>query len=356
MTDLQERPLVTFALFAYNQEQYIRQAVEAALAQTYEPLEIILSDDCSSDATFHVISDLAAAYTGPHSVVARRNATNLGLADHLSTVMEAVNGALIVVAAGDDVSYPNRTARVVEQWLENDRQSGSIFSMIHTINPDGRISSYEKHAETLKYTLSDRDAGIVRTLCTGTLGCAHAWTKDVFQVFGSLDRHLIHEDITIPLRSIMLGSVTFIQEELVLYRLNDDSLSKIAYRDSRERMRKMKKYWAGRIANFEQFDLDFRTAQARRILQTDDANWLRSVVNGERQSALLNHAVFSGGFADRIRAIVRSSADVPMARKLKLVLIALFPWLYNFKVPGLHGGQALPEDATQQQQKNGGAT
>ena len=45
-----DRPLVTFALFAYNQEKYIREAVEGAFAQTYAPLEIILSDDCSTDS------------------------------------------------------------------------------------------------------------------------------------------------------------------------------------------------------------------------------------------------------------------------------------------------------------------
>mgnify|MGYP005853322247 CR=1 FL=1 len=47
-----DRPLVTFALFAYNQEQYIREAVEGAFSQTYEPLEMILSEDCSNDRTF----------------------------------------------------------------------------------------------------------------------------------------------------------------------------------------------------------------------------------------------------------------------------------------------------------------
>ena len=333
MTDLQAPPLVTFVLFAYNQAAYIRQAVEAALAQTYEPLEIIISDDCSSDSTFQLISDLVRAYSGPHTVVARRNATNLGLAEHISTVMGTVNGELIVVAAGDDVSYPHRTKRVVEQWLQGGKESGSLFSMIHTISPDGRIASYEKKAETLRYTLGDRDAGIVRTLCTGTLGCAHAWTRNVFEVFGALDKHLIHEDITIPLRSIMLGSVTFIQEELVLYRLNDDSLSKIAYRDGRERMLKMKKYWAGRIANFEQFDRDLSNAIGRRVVGTEDAEWLRTIVDGQRQSALLNHAVFSGNLPQRIRAIITSSSDVPMARKTKLMFIALLPWLYKFKIP-----------------------
>ena len=41
----EDRPLVTFFLFAYNQEKYIEEACRAALAQTYSPLEIIFSED-----------------------------------------------------------------------------------------------------------------------------------------------------------------------------------------------------------------------------------------------------------------------------------------------------------------------
>lgn len=44
-TVLVKKPLVTFALFAYNQEKFIKEAVEAVFAQTYQPLEIIISDD-----------------------------------------------------------------------------------------------------------------------------------------------------------------------------------------------------------------------------------------------------------------------------------------------------------------------
>jgi glycosyltransferase involved in cell wall biosynthesis len=51
---MEERPLITFALFAYNQEQFIAEAVQGALSQTYSPLEIILSD-WSADSTFHVM-------------------------------------------------------------------------------------------------------------------------------------------------------------------------------------------------------------------------------------------------------------------------------------------------------------
>src|SRR4051812_34720579 len=72
------RPLVTFALFAYNHERFIRKAVDGALAQTYQPLEIIISDDCSTDRTFEIAQGMASAYNGAHKVVVNRNPKNLG--------------------------------------------------------------------------------------------------------------------------------------------------------------------------------------------------------------------------------------------------------------------------------------
>lgn len=47
------RPL--FLVLAYNQERYIAQSVKAAFAQTGIELDILISDDCSSDGTFEVI-------------------------------------------------------------------------------------------------------------------------------------------------------------------------------------------------------------------------------------------------------------------------------------------------------------
>ena len=50
-----ERPLVSFCIVTYNQEKYIRAAIEGALKQTYSPMEIIISDDCSTDGTYKEI-------------------------------------------------------------------------------------------------------------------------------------------------------------------------------------------------------------------------------------------------------------------------------------------------------------
>ena len=44
--------LVSFLVIAYNQERFVREACEAALNQDYPNLEIIFSDDASTDATY----------------------------------------------------------------------------------------------------------------------------------------------------------------------------------------------------------------------------------------------------------------------------------------------------------------
>ena len=49
-----ERPLVSVLVLGFNQERFIRKAVEGAFAQTWKPLEIVLSDDCSTDRTFEI--------------------------------------------------------------------------------------------------------------------------------------------------------------------------------------------------------------------------------------------------------------------------------------------------------------
>lgn len=81
-----KNPLITIAVFAYNQEEFIRDAVNGAFSQTYSPLEIILSDDCSSDRTFEIMQEMANTYQGPHRVICRRNPFNLGTALHVQTV------------------------------------------------------------------------------------------------------------------------------------------------------------------------------------------------------------------------------------------------------------------------------
>jgi glycosyltransferase involved in cell wall biosynthesis len=131
------RPLLTFALVAYNQEQYVAEAVRGALSQTYSPLQVILSDDCSPDGTFEVMQEVVSHYQGPHQVILRRNERNMGLGGHINRVVELAQGELIVIAAGDDISLPQRSERIWQAYLDSGKKAYSIFSNEYLIDDDG---------------------------------------------------------------------------------------------------------------------------------------------------------------------------------------------------------------------------
>ena len=214
--DEKVKPLVTFALFAYNQEKYIREAIEGAFSQRYSPLEIILSDDCSTDSTFDLMSAMLADYKGNHKIILNRNQENLGLAEHINKVMSLANGELIVGAAGDDISLSHRVECISSSWVECKKRCHSIYSSYIEIDESSHQLGKICHPNFfLNRTLDEISAS--NSYVSGT---SHAWSKQIFSTFGDLMPSVVHEDCTLPFRSKLLGDVLLIEEPLVLYRVN----------------------------------------------------------------------------------------------------------------------------------------
>lgn len=223
-----DRPLLTFALLAFNQEAFIAEAVRDALAQTWSPLEIILSDDCSGDRTFEIMQELVAAHQGPHRVKLNRNPRNLGIGAHVNRAMELAEGELIVMAAGDDLSEPQRVATLARRWLEAGRPAG-LCSRASVIDGDGVMvdalyDGYdtqfpepdETRATSLRAYASDGSRNV--------LGCTAAYRRDVFAWFGPLADDVINEDNSMACRCWLLDRILFVNEPLVRYRKHEASL------------------------------------------------------------------------------------------------------------------------------------
>jgi hypothetical protein len=200
---------------AYNQEEYVAEAIQGAFSQTYSPLEIILSDDCSTDRTFEIMQEMAAAYKGPHRVVLHRNSRNLGgPAQCINAVSSAWHGILIIGAAGDDVSLPHRTDVIYREWVKSNRSAFSLWSKVIAIDKKGQriprppdpLFNYADLQDVLK-----GEAYV--------LGASHAWHRAVFDTFGPLGKDILAEDGVIAFRSSLLGKVVHIDEPLVLYRI-----------------------------------------------------------------------------------------------------------------------------------------
>lgn len=214
-----DKPLLTFALVAYNQERYVRAAVQGALAQTYSPMEIILSDDSSSDHTFEIMQEEVSRYRGAHTVRLVRNHINLGLVGHLNVLAEQARGELIIGAAGDDVSLPQRTQTIYEAWQASGRKALSLYSNCTIINEDGVEMGELWHSPIGPHQTSI--AAAVRRKRSWVFGSSHAFAKRLFTTFGPLDDRIMHEDMAIPFRALLLGSIVYLHESLVYYRRHD---------------------------------------------------------------------------------------------------------------------------------------
>lgn len=210
------RPLVTHFLYGYRQERSIRAAIEGVFAQTYQPLEIVLSDDCSPDGTFQVMQEMAAAYRGPHRVVLNRNPTNLGIAGHVERIMELASGGFIVENAGDDVSAPHRVERLAAAWRGGGGTALVVHSAKRDVDPDGNpLETRAIYAPLAGLT----PLGMLRRK-HALVGATMGWDRAVYDRFGPISDVAPFHDYPIGFRALLLGgpdAVAYLDEALVRY-------------------------------------------------------------------------------------------------------------------------------------------
>jgi len=221
MAENSNNPLITFALFAYNQEKYIEDAVLGVFSQTYSPLEIILSDDCSHDNTFAIMEKMANNYKGPHTIILNRNKNNLGLIGHINKVFtEVVNGEIIVVGAGDDISLPERVKQTYKAF-ENDAEIISVSMNYQRISEIGDAINTTTSFYKGYVSLND----FYKTKKLSLLGSTRAYHKKVITIFGKLSPDSGVEDSNLVFRSLLLGKTFHINKIGVNYRVIKNSLS-----------------------------------------------------------------------------------------------------------------------------------
>ena len=130
-------PLVSFGIITYNQEQFILDTLKGAVSQEYDNMEIIVSDDNSTDKTFEIVESFVKSYEGPFKFILNKNKDNLRIAGNVNKVIELSHGDYIILADGDDISLPNRVKLSVEKIDEL-----GVLSMTFNMNIIDSVSRY----------------------------------------------------------------------------------------------------------------------------------------------------------------------------------------------------------------------
>ena len=122
-------PLVSVCMTAYNHTPYIGRAIEGVLSQrTTFAVELVLSDDCSTDGTGAICRDYAARY--PDRIRLLTGDVNVGMRANYRRTIEACRGRYVAMCDGDDWwCDPLKLQRQVEA-LEADPACGICYTRV----------------------------------------------------------------------------------------------------------------------------------------------------------------------------------------------------------------------------------
>lgn len=116
------KPLVSIIITNYNYARFLPEAVESALAQTYDRIEVVLVDDGSTDDSL----EQAKPYADRIRLLAKANG---GQASGFNAGFLACTGDIVCLLDADDVFNPNKIARVVQQFSARP-EAGWVFDRL----------------------------------------------------------------------------------------------------------------------------------------------------------------------------------------------------------------------------------
>ena len=120
---------------AYNSEQFLRDAAESVMRQSYTHLELIIVDDGSTDATFDVASELARSDARVRLI---KLSDNQGVALARQVGLDGVNSEWVMFVDADDVARPELLGRLVDAITE-DPDLVAVGCWAYYVGPNFRV-------------------------------------------------------------------------------------------------------------------------------------------------------------------------------------------------------------------------
>ncbi len=216
-----DNPLVSAIVPAYNAERFLAQAIDSALAQTFDSLEIVVVNDGSKDSTGQIADRYAAEYPGRVRVV---HQDNQGLPFARNAAIAASRGRYLALLDADDMWLPGHIESCVT-LLERDPELGLVHANDEAIDIDGNPLG----SQTGRWThLRDNPYAAI-LLRKQHVNCPTAvFRKSIVESVGPFDglfNRLGCEDRDMWLRITEVSKHAYIDEIQALYRVHGANMS-----------------------------------------------------------------------------------------------------------------------------------
>jgi len=211
------RPLVTIGMPVYNEERYLKQALEALLNQSFEDFELIISDNASTDHTGEICREYAAK---DRRIRYYRTETNLGSIANGNRIIELSNAKYFFIASGHDMRHETFISRCVEV-MENDASVVLCYPMARWLDSNSKLGEIiYAHIDTRGLSQVSACNMILWGLCYGypMYGIMRTGALKKTGLVGKI----IGPDIALLIKLSFLGKFAQVSEPLLYMRKLSD--------------------------------------------------------------------------------------------------------------------------------------
>lgn len=215
-----EKPLVSISLVTYNQEAYIRQAIEGCLMQQVDfDYEILIHDDASSDSTPDIIVEYAQQHPDKIiPIIQSENQFSKGTEINAKIVIPRARGKYISFLEGDDYWIDPLKLQKQVDFMETHPETAMCFTASKHIYSDKTKKPWIKRYRNHNSICSEKDVILIggRLVDMG----AAVVKRSIFDDLPEWYSYAQIWDLSVPLLSLLHGEIYYLNEVTSVYRYN----------------------------------------------------------------------------------------------------------------------------------------
>lgn len=201
--------LISIILPVYNGEKHLALSIESCLAQTYSNIELIIVNDCSTDATLSIASEYAKRDSRIRII---NNETNKKLPASLNIGHRAARGDFLSWTSDDNYYKPDAVENLLNELIF--RGVDVVYSDLISIDENESIIREVDYA------------GFENIIFGNFIGASFLYRKEVYQRNNGYNENLLLvEDYDFWLRALVHSQFYQLKKKLYYYRKHEDSLT-----------------------------------------------------------------------------------------------------------------------------------
>lgn len=219
------QPKVSIVIPTYNGSRYIEKTIRSVIEQTYENIELIVIDDCSTDNTIQIVNSLKQQLKNNFTVI--MNEQNSGLMKTNNYAAQACTGDYLMILGHDDLLAKDHVSEMLSKF---DRETVMLWcnSFVIDKNDDVVFLSLKPYLQKIKNLLVKPllyQANFISS--TGALIKA-----DAFKAVNGFDENFLHfGEWSLWIKLASIGEIKFVDQPISFYRRHDLNMTSASNMD-----------------------------------------------------------------------------------------------------------------------------